>query len=128
MTDPEGHSFATILCAGTVAAFAAVTPAALMFGLISMNGGLLLFAYVVGVPIAIVHSWLLGIPAYLFLRERWALSWEAAALGGFVVGLLPATVLSLVLDVGGIDFSVVIAGMLGACGGLGFKAFLRSFE
>jgi hypothetical protein len=118
----------TILSAGTVAAFAAVTPAALLLGLASMDGWLLLFVYVVGVPVAILHSWVLGLPAYFVLRERWALSWEAAALGGFVVGILPSTALSLVTQGGGIDIWVFIAGMLGAVGGLGFKAFLRSCE
>jgi hypothetical protein len=115
------------LCAGTAAAFAAVTPVALLLGLASMNPGLFLFAYVLGVPIALVPSWMLGLPAYFVLRERWALTWAWGALGGFVVGGLPAGLLSLAvtkdpLSALGVLFLV---GLLGACGGLAFRAFLR---
>jgi hypothetical protein len=125
----EKPSLGTVLCAGTAAAFAAVTPMALL-GLPGMNFPILLGAYLVGVPIALVFSWVLGLPAYFVLRERWALTWGRAALGGFVVGGVPAGLLSLPFaDPPQASLGVFASvGFLGACGGLGFRAFLLACE
>jgi hypothetical protein len=130
VTERHPPPLGAVLCAGTVAAFASVTPVALLLGLATMNPWVFLTAYVSGVPIALVPSWVLGLPAYLVLRERWALTWGWAALGGFVVGGLPAILLSLPLAVGLSDSLEAIFwfGLLGACGGLGFRAYLLLLE
>jgi hypothetical protein len=119
-----------ILCAGTAAAFAAVTPMALLLGLATMNLWVFLSAYMLGVPIALVPSWMLGLPAYFVLRERSALTWAWAASGGFVVGGLPAGLLSLALSrdpLVGLGLLLWV-GLLGACGGLAFRAYLGFLE
>lgn len=127
---PGEPPLGAVLCAGTAAAFAAVTPVALLLGLASMSPWVFLSAYLSGVPIALVPSWSLGLPAYFVLRERWPLTWAWAALGGFVVGGVPAGLLLLAFTrdplatLGGL-FSV---GLLGACGGLAFRAYLRFLE
>ena len=130
MKDPARHSHGTILCAGTAAAFAAVTPAALLMSAASGNLWLFLSAYLFGVPLALVHSWALGLPAYFVLREHWDLTWTRAALGGLVVGALPATI--LFLAVGGRATGALgmagSTGLLGAAGGLGFRAYLLFLE
>jgi hypothetical protein len=119
-----------ILCAGTAAAFAAVTPVALLLGLATMNPWVFLSAYMFGVPIALVPSWTLGLPAYFRLRDRWALTWPWAASGGFVVGALPAGLLSLAVsrDPPAALGMLLWVGLLGACGGLAFRAYLRFLE
>jgi hypothetical protein len=126
----ETPSLGTMLCAGTAAAFAAVTPLALFVGLLTMNPLFLLSTYMFGVPLALVPSWTLGLPAYLVLRERWALTWGWAALGGFFVGGLPAALLSLPFAQQPGDPMEVFVwfGLFGAFGGLGFRAFLRFLE
>jgi hypothetical protein len=120
----------TILCAGTAAAFAAVTPLALFVGLLTTNPLFLLSTYLFGVPLALVPSWTLGLPAYFVLRERWALTWGWAALGGFVVGGLPAALLSLPFaQQPGDPLEVFVwFGLFGAFGGLGFRAYLLFLE
>jgi hypothetical protein len=92
-----------------------------------MNPWIFLSAYGFGVPIALVPSWMLGLPAYFVLRERWALTWGWAALGGLVVGGLPAGLLSLAVtrDPPAALGALFWVGLLGACGGLAFRASLR---
>jgi len=126
----EKPALATVLCAGTAAAFAAVTPAALFVGLMSLNGWELLLVYALGVPVALVPAWVLGLPAYYLLRERWALTWTRAALGGFLVGGVPASLFALTFAQGPLPSveGFLWFGLFGAFGGLGFRAFLLSLE
>jgi hypothetical protein len=130
VTAPNPPPLGAVLCAGTAAAFAAVTPVALLMGLTTMNLSVPVAAYLFGVPVALIPSWALGLPAYFMLRERWTLTWAWAAAGGFVVGGLPAAILSLPLGVGPLDSleAFLWVGLLGACGGLGFRAYLLFLE
>ena len=83
--------------AGLAAAAAAAGSVALAVVMLAprefagMAGLFLIF----GLPIALFHVFVLGLPLYLRLRRRWPLRWWNAMLGGFFVGTVPITLLSL---------------------------------
>jgi len=117
-----------VLAAGFVAAFAAVTPFAAFVAWAAPNQaiGLLAGAYLFGMPLALLHAFLLGLPAYHLLRSKWALTWGRSALGGLIVGAIPTTLLSgLVTDFQpDVLWTAIFPGALGALGGLAFRAWI----
>ena len=77
--------------------------------------------------IAAAHAFLIGLPAYLVLRERRPVDWPEALYAGFLIGALPLTVWQLFINAmsGEFAFSIpafVIFGVLGMIGGLVFRA------
>ena len=90
--------------------------------------GLLVMTLLVAMPIAAAHALVLGLPSYLLLRRWWRLRWWSAALGGFVVAVVPAGLLG-VLAANDISLTAVRElagfGLFGLAGGLAFWAVLR---
>lgn len=117
-----------LLGAGFVAAFAAVTPFAAFVASAAPDQAvpLIAAAYLFGLPLALLHVYLLGLPAYHLLRVKWALTWRRSALGGLMVGGLPSALLSAFVT----DFhpdapgAACFPGALGALGGLAFRAWI----
>ena len=127
MNDPH-PPLGQVLGAGFVAAFAAVTPFAgfVASGATDQPIPLVAAAYLFGLPLALLHVYLLGLPAYHLLRARWALTWGRSAFGGFVVGGVPTALLSgLVTDFhSDALWAACFPGALGALGGLAFRAWI----
>jgi hypothetical protein len=121
---PLGH----VLGAGFVAAFAAVTPVAAFVasGAPQQATALVAAAYLFGMPLALLHVFLLGLPAYHLLRSKWKLTWGRSAVGGLVVGGIPTALLSAILSDLHPDalWTVCVPGALGALGGLAFRAWI----
>lgn len=113
--------------AGRVAAalLAASAAAPFTFGLMLVAQApqegvwLLLVAILFGFPVALLHALLLALPAYAIARRRWRLSWWNAAAAGFVIGVLPASLLVTR------SFGTLMAGVGGLVGGLAFWLVLR---
>lgn len=133
-----------LLAATIAAAFGAVSTIALPFLVVDSYAGLFIVAaaYVFGLPIAAVHLLILALPAYVLLSDRLPFRWWHALLGGFVVGALPAGVLTGIWAVtrtsaraayaeGGLaELASELApmgmlGLAGAVGGLAFWLVLR---
>jgi hypothetical protein len=106
--------------------------------------GWVVLAILFGLPIALFHAFVFGLPIYMRLRRRWRLRWWSAMLGGFLVGGLPLILLSLpallsapVLPDGlpvtlyvpplwwRLLLAIVEAGLPGLVGGLTFWLVLR---
>jgi hypothetical protein len=111
-----------VLGAGFTAAFAAVTPFALFVASGDQAIALLAAAYLFGLPVALLHAFLLGLPAYHLLRRRWALTWTRSALGGLIVGGLPTALVAMLVS-GFHQDALWVAGIPAALGGLGGLAF-----
>lgn len=90
--------------------------------------GLLVVTMLVAMPIAAAHALALGLPFYLLLRRWWRLRWWSAALGGFVVAVVPAGLLTLLPEN---DMTLTAVrelaelGLFGMAGGLAFWIVLR---
>lgn len=84
-------------------------------------------ALVFGTPIAFLHALFMGIPIYILLRRRWALTWLRSAIGGFAVGALPWGLFSFSISIDAWDVIAAIGlmGGAGTIGGLAFAATLR---
>ena len=121
MAEPQ-PPLGEVLAAGFTAAFAAVTPFALFVTSGDQAIALLASAYLFGLPLALLHAFLLGLPAYHVLRGRWALTWPRSALGGLIVGGLPTAIVAM-LTAGFHPDALWIAGIPAALGGLGGLAF-----
>ena len=118
-----------LACAYIVAIF---VPALAAGGWISLDSppparaSIIFLALLFGSPVALLHLLFLALPAYVVLRKYWPLCWWSAALGGFIVGAIPAGLLAL----GASDISPdamrfsFTAGLLGLSGGLAFWAVL----
>ena len=106
--------------------------------------GWVVLALLFGLPIALFHAFVFGLPIYMALRRRWPLRWWNATLGGFLVSSLPLTMLSLpsLLTATGVPdglpvtlygpplwwrlvLAIVEAGLPGLVGGLTFWLVLR---
>ena len=93
----------------------------------AMASGMLLPYLVVGLPIAVAHAILLGVPLYIALRGRWRLRWWNAALIGGLIGMIPATLLTFFEGSfgAGVLPGIAKAGFGGTLGGFSFRAMLR---
>ncbi|GEM_PF-1156284 len=88
--------------------------------------GAMLLLFVFGAPLAALHMWLIGLPLYLYLDSRGWMGWLQAALAGFLVGVVPLLLLTL-LNRGHVSWSVMPGMALGfggpgLVGGLAFRA------
>ena len=83
--------------AGLAAAAAAAGSVALAVAMLVPRelAGMAVLFLIFGLPIALLHVFVLGLPLYLRLRRRWPLRWWNAVLGGFFVGAAPIISLSL---------------------------------
>ena len=116
----EPPSSSRLVAGGFAAAAAAPFPFVLLLNGGSEAGiGLVLVIMFFGTPVAALHV-LLAMPIYLVLRRRWRLTWWNAAIGGFAVGALPTSLLTMTWD--GFAWS----GSSGALGGVVFWTVLRS--
>ena len=123
----ERPSAGRVLLGFVAAAFASVTAVVLVFASLSGGGltvegvfGFGLFAFLFGIPIALVAILILALPVYLVMRSRWHVRWWNAALTGFLAGAAAGAVL------GGSDLSGAAAfGLAGLVGGLAFWAIVR---
>lgn len=85
----------------------------------------LVYALVLGFPIALILALGLGLPAFLWLERRYRIRWWSAAIAGAVVGALPMALWNLrALTDEGVGILLFI-GASGAVGGLVFWAALR---
>lgn len=125
--DDGPPSLGELLVAGFVAAFASVAPVAAFMAIADIRQpDLIGIAFLFGMPIALLHAYLVGLPFYLVLGEKWALTWLRALLGGFLVGAAP-TGAAAMLTVGphsDIFWLAVAPGALGTVGGAAFRAML----
>ncbi|MET1111225.1 MAG: hypothetical protein ABWX67_06845 [Allosphingosinicella sp.] len=117
-----------VVGAALMAALAA--PAALALFLIALapsETGVAVIALVFGFPVALVHALVIGAPAYILLREKWALTWIRSAVGGFAVAALPwgLFLLSMSPDRWNVALAAGMIGALGMVGGLAFAATLK---
>lgn len=108
----------------SAAAFAAFVFAQDLSAPSSLAIGLFLGSLFVG----LLHALVIGIPAYLLLREKWPLTWGRSLVGGFAVGGLPWGLFALSLGSpwAEVAFTVGLVGTAGAIGGLAFAAMLKS--
>ena len=97
----QGNELPTASEAGR-AAFAAAAAAAAgvaLSGVLQLPretaAGWVVLSLLFGLPIALFHAFVFGLPIYMSLRRRWRLRWWNATLGGFLVSALPLTLLSL---------------------------------
>jgi hypothetical protein len=56
---------------------------------------LIMITFLGGVPVALLHATLIGLPAYVVLSRRWTIRWWSAAIGGALTGGVPAGLLIL---------------------------------
>ena len=71
--------------------------------------------------IALFHSVVFGIPAYLFFRKRDMLRWWTCLFIGLIVSTVPYGVFSLVIEpstLGNVTQDIALLSVLGAMGGL----------
>ena len=123
----ERPSAGRVLLGFIVAAFASVTSVVLVLAAFSGGGitlgavfGFGLFAFLFGIPIALVAILILALPVYLVMRSRWHVRWWNAALTGFFAGAMAGAVL------GGSDLAgAATFGLAGLAGGLAFWAIVR---
>ena len=119
----EPPTLGRLLTAGFVAAAASVAPVAAFMAMADYRQpDLVLIAFLFGMPVALLHAYLVGLPFYVVLREKWPLTWPRALLGGFLVGSAPAGVAAMLL-VGPHPDMVWIAAAPGALGTIGAAAF-----
>jgi uncharacterized membrane protein YvlD (DUF360 family) len=92
---PSGARVSAAFLAGAVASVAALCLHMLWQSPVEAAFSLVVLTLLFGLPIALLHAFVLGLPAYLVLRRFRALGWWSAALGGFVVGAAPIALLTL---------------------------------
>ena len=78
-----------------------------------------MFAFFLGVPVALLHVLLIGAPVYRQLRRRCEVGVGLSALAGFVSGALPILLLTRTSGI------VIFAGICGLSGGIAFGIVLR---
>jgi hypothetical protein len=129
---PELHRVANAALVAAFAAIGSLTAAGLVLLAASPRsvggiGEILVFAFFLGVPLAALHALGLGLPLYLLLRRRWALTPARAALGGFAVATVPWLLLALGSGAPALEAAGALgfAGLPGAIGGLVFWSLLR---
>jgi len=119
----EDHPSGARIVAGCfLAAASAPFPAALSLVAIvspAAGPGTALATLIFGIPIALLHL-PLALPIYFLLRRHWRLAWWNSALGGVLVGTLPAAVLLPGWQV------IMVGAACGSAGGLVFWAILRT--
>lgn len=102
-----------LLMAGLAPAFVAA--------LFTHNAGMGLVVFICAFMVALAHATALGLPIYLWQRQRRKVLWQHGALSGLIIGAVPASLLILFNMRGdwwqAAQF-VGSAGMLGAIGGL----------
>jgi hypothetical protein len=86
---------------------------------------ILLYALILGFPLAFGHALLLGLPAYLWLARRYQVRWWHAMGAGAVIGIVPATFWIGPASAREVIFIPSVIGASGAGGGLVFWAALR---
>ena len=116
-----------LLMAGFVAAAASVAPVAVFMAMADFRQlDLVAIAFLFGMPLALLHAYLIGLPFYVVLREKWALTWPRALLGGFLVGAVPAGLVAM-LTIGphpDVFWIVSAPGALGTVGAAAFRAMV----
>jgi hypothetical protein len=118
---PERPSAGRVAAALLAASAAAPSAFGLMLVAQAPREGfwLLLAAVTFGFPVALLHALLLALPAYAIVRRWWRLKWWNAAATGFLIGVLPASLLVTP------SFGTLMAGGGGLVGGLVFWLVLR---
>ena len=108
------------------AAFAAVTTAILLLAISAGDMelesllGFSIFAFLFGVPIALIAILIMALPAYLLMRRHWHVQWWNAALSGAIVGSVGGSLL------GGSDVTGTLQmALAGLVGGLIFWVVVR---
>lgn len=114
---------AQLLGAGFLAAVASVAPVAAFMAIADpRQPDLIAIAFLFGMPIALLHAYLIGLPFFVVLSEKWALTWPRALLGGFLVGAAPTAAVAM-LTLGPHSDMLWVAGTPGALGTVGAAAF-----
>ncbi len=122
-------SVALALLAGTLAA---VSPFGVPAMLVPNGAGIAIAAFVVGM----IHTLVLGLPAYLGLARRVAPTFWIAGSVGFLIGALPVSLLSLLsvpleASVDGVvtasNGSLTLAGLVQLAGTAGAAGFMGAF-
>jgi hypothetical protein len=115
--DPDievlGWGRATALA--TLAAVAATLLA--MSPILIISPVLIPLVVIVAFVIAFAHAFFVGLPVYLLLRRYWTLRWWNAIIGGSLVAVVPAMLLTDLDRESGI---LLCLGLIGASGGLVF--------
>ena len=124
--EDERPTAARVMLGFIAAAFAAVTTAIVMMvgaaGNMQLEGmlGFAVFAFLFGIPIALIAILILALPAYLLMRRHWHVRWWNAALSGAVIGSVGGSLL------GGSDMTAMAQmALAGSVGGLAFWAVVR---
>ncbi len=124
------------LAMGLLPALAAAATGVVLFEVIGLRfpvGALIAITLMAGLPIALLHLFIVAAPLYSMAIGRWPLRWWNAALGGFLVGSGPFAILALMLfgghvmrgevpDIAGLGIPFLIGGIPGLTGGLVFRA------
>ncbi|RYY43805.1 MAG: hypothetical protein EOP59_07320 [Sphingomonadales bacterium] len=96
-----------------------------------------LYSISIGIPLALLHALLLGLPAYLLLSRRWRFRWWHGLVGGALVAALPIGSMivwselaahSNAADIAGIARVLLYLGLCGAVGGFVFWRKMRPDE
>jgi hypothetical protein len=82
--------------------------------------GLSVFAFLFGVPFALLANLIIALPVYLVLSRHWHVRWWNAALTGFAIVMAPS-----VLVGAGLGGEPLQLGLAGLVGGLAFWAIVR---
>jgi hypothetical protein len=97
-------------------------------------GPFVVIAFPIAFVVSIAHAVVIGLPAYLILRLWFRVNYGNAALAGFLIGCIPVGVyagVSVALEKSGTWEPLIISpvfGVLGALGGLAFRAVLGPDE
>jgi len=118
------------LCAflGILAAsVAAPLPIALLASLIDRGTDPAFVVMLFGVPIALLHSAMLGLPGFVILAGYFRPNWWRVMLAGFLIGALPIGTLYLWAPTDWATFvwTELAMGFSGATGALAFWAIVR---
>ena len=116
-----------LLGAGFVASAASVAPVAAFVAVADIRQpDLIAGTFLFGMPIALLHAYLIGLPFYAVLSEKWMLTWPRALLGGFLVGAVPTGTVAMLLFGPHSDIFWIAGtpGALGTVGAAAFKAML----
>ena len=119
--------FAAALAAATAPMVAALGYGAIVYGIDPIQIGNALGFWTFSLLVAVLHLFI-AIPIYLLMRRTGWVNWGTSALGGFVIGTLPAMLLAVrggdgILN-GATIFFLAWLGLSGLTGGLTFRAVL----
>jgi len=111
------------------ASFAAPLPIALLSTVMDRGTNpIFVLVMAFGVPIALFHVTVLGVPGFVLLAEHYRPNWLRVALAGFLIGALPWGSTDLFLnpyDWVSTAGTVVAMGVCGIAGALVFWAIVR---